>query len=67
MRMLQTQTPKPARILNRSANIRTDKSTPNLMMTRVLQIVFQPLITCRAAFASVPGDTLPRNRYRFHT
>ncbi|MGO8927739.1 MAG: hypothetical protein ACLQU3_12710, partial [Limisphaerales bacterium] len=43
--MLQVQTRKPVRTFNRSANIRTDKSTPNLMMTRVRPAVFQPLLS----------------------
>ena len=34
-RMLQVQTRKPPRTFNHHANIRTDKPTPNSMMTRV--------------------------------
>ena len=41
--MLQVQTRKPPRTFNHHANIRTDKPTPNSMMTRVLSAVFQPL------------------------
>jgi len=43
--MLQVQTRKPPRTLNHHANIRTDKPTPNSMMTRVLSVCFQPLFT----------------------
>src|ERR1035441_10589415 len=42
-RMLQVQTRKPPRTLNHHANIRTDKPTPNSMMTRVQEAGFQPL------------------------
>jgi hypothetical protein len=41
--MLQVQTRKPPRTLNHHANIRTDKPTPNSMMTRVQEAGFQPL------------------------
>src|ERR1035441_2261127 len=43
-RMLQVQTRKPPRTLNHHANIRTDKPTPNSMMTRVQEAGFQPLL-----------------------
>src|ERR1017187_5571908 len=43
MRMLQAQTRKPTRTFNHHGNFRTDTSTPNSMMTRVLYAVIQAL------------------------
>jgi len=40
---LQVQIRKPPRTLNHHANIRTDKTTPNSMMTQVPEAGFQPL------------------------
>ena len=41
--MLQAQTRKPTRTFNHHGNFRTDTSTPNSMMTRVLYAVIQAL------------------------
>jgi hypothetical protein len=58
--MLQVQTHKPARTFNHHANIRTDKPTPNSMMTRVRKAGFQALLT--DASGTVRGKRGKRGR-----
>jgi len=59
--MLQAQTRKPARTFNRSANIRTDKPTPNSMMARVREADYQPLLTRPATPPPPPKPAPPRS------